>query len=411
MNCIEYCENPKNVPSNWKPNRIQYCNTICNREHKINTNAYNRAIEIQNNESVFLLKEAVPDVDAELAVLKNDLATKGIIQAKHLSKKFWDKLVKIPKKAYDIELEVSTAMIEGMWSMFTTKEGLLLFGEIELFHAATKIGLTLISQSAMKIVSTVASRFAEPAAEMVGEGIMSACASNLSVAFETTLTAVKAAVGLETEVELAVLCPVCAPVIAIIGWITWLGIIIDILDPWNCSAGAATVQALDANVIAQYEYGFNTAFKEQVLNSSIGTTYLSTGDVIINDSIWPIQFPGNNLFDNDLILPHEDTLRAIGMYNPDTQNDKTWEDVKQYYRTMYLTTTTINSMGLAYYIPPESDNDDIIDMKKGSLKFKGALALKVSNNNPEVANWVYKWWPIIILIFIIILYFIIKLVK
>ena len=417
MNYIEYNKDPVKNSYNLGNQQIQYFNTKNEIDKKINDKAYTRGLEIQARENALLKDNEPSDFDTELAIMKSDMSNDGVVQLKHCSMAFWGAFVKAYKSLFDWQTamaKVVPAMLEGLVKMMVTPEGIKVFSEIIGFDIGVKLTVTLIYQGINKVLINTGVKAAESAAEMVAQKVICTAAKNLMTGAVMVIRGAEAAAEMSEEIIVAAACPPCGVVMTALFWVQIIGLLLDLIDPFHCADGAATVEALDADALNNTINGYNTVFKDNILSSGVGSTKLSNGDVIVNESIWPIQFPGLNLFDRDLILPHQDTLLAIGLCTQEQIDNeectRNWDDVYLYYQCQYLQTLKINSAGLPCNIPLTFDSSDILEFKNVNLKYKGKLAMTIANKNPDIADWIYKWWPIIVLIFIIIILCIIKLI-
>uniref|UniRef100_A0A6C0ELV1 Uncharacterized protein n=1 Tax=viral metagenome TaxID=1070528 RepID=A0A6C0ELV1_9ZZZZ len=160
-----------------------------------------------------------------------------------------------------------------------------------------------------------------------------------------------------------------------------IGMVLDAWDPCDLDS------QLDNEQLAIFSQTFNDQFRIAVLGQ-IGATRDSYGTTVLN-GVWPVEYYP----DQTILQPYK----------------------KEYYKKVgtqlmlnYLNNLQFNSCGQP--IPKTRggsgkvfSNDTITNFDKNTLIY-------FSDNNTVVANWLYKWWPILagVIIVLIVLFLVIK---
>lgn len=153
-----------------------------------------------------------------------------------------------------------------------------------------------------------------------------------------------------------------------------IGMIFDSWDPCDLN------NQLDANALHSFSQSFNDQFRMTILQN-ISTMNDSYGRTIINGE-WPVEY-----FADQTVLQQ--------------YKQKEYKKISTQLVLEYLNNLRFNSCGQP--IPKVRagtgrliSNDTINSFEKDSLIF-------FSDNNTVVSNWLYKWWPIFLGLFIVLI--------
>jgi hypothetical protein len=117
----------------------------------------------------------------------------------------------------------------------------------------------------------------------------------------------------------------------------------------------------------------------------------------------------------DLIKPHPETIAKVGdlpLVDEDGEKlEYSWLSLQLILASRYMGALTRNSYGQKINFAPNTGNERLLTLSDINLKeIRGRLALRLSNNNTDMAKWIYAWWPFLLLVFFILVFVIIKLI-
>jgi hypothetical protein len=305
-------------------------------------------------------------------------------------------------------------MLLGFWQSMFTVEGMKMMGEIVAFEKVKDYTIESIGKAFyQKSVSSLTTKATESMSAKVAEGLVSKASVNLVRAAKVGVEATELAATLEGEAVITAACPPCGAILLLLDVIMFIGMILDIWDPWDCLSGTSQIESLDAYTLRNYSNNYNKAFRDNLLHSLIGSVTLSNGDVIINKSNWPVEYSAKYLYSSTRVDPSPSTLALAGVptVSTDGMNSPiswTWDDLNVYYASNYLHRLRLNSINEPCYTGPDLEGDELLS-SSNIPEWEDVLALRITNQNSTAAIALEKWWPILILLFLFILFVIIKL--
>lgn len=159
-----------------------------------------------------------------------------------------------------------------------------------------------------------------------------------------------------------------------------LGAVLDTWDP----QGKAYSRMLTGDDLNKISTSFNGEFATKILTNQ--TVILSSNGTPIQIASWPIEYNMNIKISTDMC----------------GKDAKYWLDRTSYYQLNYLNALKINSDGY-----PINWHQGGSEMQTKSQEFFNsqifALNDYLSDGNQIVATWLSKWWPIVLIIVIMIL--------
>lgn len=151
-----------------------------------------------------------------------------------------------------------------------------------------------------------------------------------------------------------------------------IGIIFDTWDPCNLN------KELDANSFQLYNNNFNKVFRENVLISLESMTDSYNRQYWIY--VWPIEF----FADRGILSSQKEDYYSI---------------LRTKYCIRYLNALDFNSNGEPIYWP---NGGNFINNDKFAKIIK-TIGISLSDNNTIIANWIIKFWPLLIFLLFLIL--------
>lgn len=153
-----------------------------------------------------------------------------------------------------------------------------------------------------------------------------------------------------------------------------IGMILDGWDPCHLK------DQLNAATLRQVTTNFNTTFRDNVL-AQVETVRNSYGTVMLS-TLWPIEYYADRSI---LIAEKEDYYKPIRL---------------KFY-IQYINTLKYNSNGQLIDWDYDKSNNRIIQNSDLSVLETNVLKM-LGNDNTVVENWIYRFWPLIILAILII---------
>lgn len=209
-------------------------------------------------------------------------------------------------------------------------------------------------------------------------------------------------------------CPPCAPFLTALALFQVASMIFDMWDPFGCNKGVGTVQNMGKDHLDLMSQIYNEQFVDAYLSGTMKDTIMPNGNVVSVENKWPIEYDILGIGNTDEVIPHKETILKLGFPTEDNDGvplEYSWALIELMLTSQYLGTLTKNSYGQPIYMGYDAPNARLLTLD--DLNFEeldGAFALSVSNSNTDMAKWIYAWWPIIILIFFILIFVLIKLV-
>lgn len=160
-----------------------------------------------------------------------------------------------------------------------------------------------------------------------------------------------------------------------------IGMVLDAWDPCDLNS------QLTADQLQNFSQSFNDQFRLGILGQ-IGATRDSYGRTILN-GIWPVQYYA----DQTILQPYK---------------KKEYKKIKMQLQLSYLNNLEFNSCGQP--IPKTRAGGGSLWSQETITGFDKDTLIFFSDGNTVAANWLYKWWPVLlgIIIVLIVLFLAIK---
>ena len=306
--------------------------------------------------------------------------------------KYWDQYCSARKAAginKDSSIEelakaAPQALLRLLEGMLTPESMGMIAGFIGLNIASKPIFNSIVN----KMVTKFPEEMAEAMSEMITEEGASAAAVNASALLTIMLdNAIVKTAGDAGVYALGVLLKgmeALADIIPVLGEIMMLfqviSMIFDAWDPCNLK------DQLNSETIYLFNNNFNIVFRENML-VAVNSFTDPYGNVYFVDS-WPVDFYADR-----------------GVLS--TQKEDYYSPLRMKYMTRWLNSRDFNSNNQPIYWPKggvQADNNTLDKISKN-------LSITISDGNSIVANWIYKFFPIIIFVIIIIIILIFYLIK
>ena len=276
-----------------------------------------------------------------------------------------------------------------------------------------RIGGAIYKKGVIKAVSAACSK---GAASFTSLSMSIAAKFSTRIATQVALKAAAtgAAEGATTKVAASVACPPCAAALVVLLVFQLASMAFDAWDPFGCNDGAMTVSIMNAEYLRNMSESVNTVFRDAFLSSIMPSIEMPNGDVVAIENKWPVEYDILGLGGTDEIPPHKNTIIKLGFPTRDECGqdlDYSWMALELLLMAQYTSSLTRNSYGQPVYIAHNSENDRIFtldDLDVSSLR--GMYALMISNKNTSLAKWIYAWWPLLLLLFFILIFVLIKLI-
>jgi len=292
-------------------------------------------------------------------------------------------------------------------------EKLLIKLGTKVFNSAMTKSLSIACQKGVSFAAMNISRmfvFSQSIATNVAtKAAASAAIKGGQVAAETGASSAAAAAGV------GVSCPPCAPFLLLVMVFQISSMIFDMWDPFGCNDGTQTVKMFNHELLETIEEALNTMFRDTYLARFSGGTEMPDGSVVGVENRWPIEYDIMGVGDTDLIIPHNDTIVKVGglpLVDDDGEPiEYSWLALTFILSSRYMGSLTRNSYGQKIQFGPNKEGDRLFTFRDIDLsKLRGKFALQLSNNNTSLAKWIYAWWPLLLFVFFILVFVIIKLI-
>jgi hypothetical protein len=319
------------------------------------------------------------------------------------TKKYWSHLCELRKKVANQKMPSGTSLGQGteqgigeFIQVMTSPKSLefmgAIMGTVFFYKQIKKVTLNFLKKGAEKGSTDAAAEFvSEGGSEAAANGavITDGLATNLAMADAAgDVAEVAADEATEDTGKYAVeylfdaadmLGEVASYAGAVLMVLQLVGMILDAWDPCHLN------DELTAAQLKTFTDAFNSNFRSAIMGS-IDATRDSYGHTILT-TIWPIQYYADRSVLVHAREQHYQPIRAVLMMK-------------------YVNTLQFNSDGRKINWPK---GGNIVD-NSTLAKLERTFSLVFADQNTVVANWFFKWWPILllVLVFIIILFLFIK---
>ena len=268
------------------------------------------------------------------------------------------------------------AFVQGIF----TPEGLQMISEFEGVLLTSELALNVMFRS---IAKGLAGNLLEKAAIMAAEqGTTKFGIAFINNAIMTTVLsgAVKESVWAVRAFSTLKFLQAGANIL--LWWLNILMIIAFILDAWD---PGGYNQMLTAEILAGYVNQFNDGFASSLLSDFVvGNDEFGNP---IRGTIWPIEYYADYILNDDVLGP---------------EKSKEYNDKSFLYNIEYLDSLKYNSLGQLICLGDKQKSLITNPMIQATGK---KLSVLLSNQNTIVTNWVYRLWPILVIILILIIIF------
>jgi hypothetical protein len=279
------------------------------------------------------------------------------------------------------------------------------------YASFTSSNIVVMAKFMTRMAVSVTTKFATSAAVATAGGAAATAGGAAATAGGAAATTGGAAAK---GAALSAVCPPCAVLLAVIVAFQIASVIFDMIDPFGCKDGAQTVEIMNAEYLRNLNESINTLFRDAFLSSIMQNVKLPNGDVVAIENKWPVEYNILGLGGTDEIRPHDDTITKLGLDLQDDCGERieyTWLTLEILLTSKYISSLTRNSYGQPIYIANNSENDRFIALSDIDIsELRGMYALMLSNQNTDLAKWVYAWWPLLLLLFFILIFVLIKLI-
>lgn len=280
---------------------------------------------------------------------------------------------------------------------------------IKTVSIACREGVSFVAMNVSKMYVFAA----RVGAQVTGKALSTAATKAATSA--TTSAATTGAEQLAGKAAGAAACPPCAVALVAIVLFQVGSVIFDAVDPFGCNDGVQTVKQFNAEVLDIIQDALDTEVRDTYLSAYSGGIEMPDGTVIGVENRWPMEYDVLNMGNTDLVEPHPDTIAKVGdlpLVDEDGEKvEYSWLALELILASRYMGALTRNSYGQKINFAPNTGNERLLTLSDINLKeIRGALALRLSNNNTDMAKWIYAWWPLLLFVFFILVFVIIKLI-